>query len=271
MDGPVGTQLDRCGIWIGGDDWSAAALREAPGVVQQIHRDYALAGAVVHTANTFRTKRRNAGSDWETLTRTAIELARRGAESVSVECQIAGSIAPLADCYRPDLSPNNSYPEHAELAHVLADAGCDLLLCETFPNVAEAVQAVAACAETKVETWVSFTAGPSSNLLNPSQIVEGARETIEVGARAVLVNCIPASDTLRFVKALAKANLPVPIGAYANAGMSPDGHRWNSDEASDPHQYALFARQWRDAGATIIGACCGTGPDHIEACCQELD
>ena len=101
LDGPMGTELTRRGVALPLPAWSAIALDEAPELVAAVHRDYVAAGATVHTANTFRTKRRTVGSRWEELARRAVRIAR---ESVG-GWRVAGSIAPLEDCYRPDLQP----------------------------------------------------------------------------------------------------------------------------------------------------------------------
>ncbi len=268
LDGPLGTQLDARGVDTTLPLWSASAIDSAPDVVRQIHRDYIAAGAIVQTANTFRTKRRTAGDDWERLTREAVALTRHAIESSDVPSQsqrIAGCISPLEDCYRPDLSPEHPESEHREMAEALAEAGCDLLLCETFPHVGEAVAAVGAGVKTGIETWVAFTAGPDGDLLSLAEIDEGARRAVDQGASAILVNCIPATMTLRFVERLAGARLGVPIGAYANAGRVDDNIGWQSSTEPGAATYAKFARSWIDAGATIIGGCCGTGPEHIKA------
>src|SRR5579883_1481352 len=99
LDGPLGTELARRGVATPAPAWSAHALDVAPEVVAAIHRDYVAAGATVHTTNTFRTKRRSVGDRWEELLKRAVRIAR---ESVG-ELRVAGSIAPLEDCYRPDL------------------------------------------------------------------------------------------------------------------------------------------------------------------------
>lgn len=262
LDGPLGTELDRRGVDTGLPLWSARALLVAPEVVSAIHRDYAAAGATVHTANTFRTRRRTVGDSWEELTRLAVRLARG---AVPAGHRVAGSLAPLEDCYRPDLSPADPRPEHAETARVLADAGCDLILCETFPHVGEALVAVEEAVATGLPTWASFTAGPAADLLEPRQIGPAAREAVRRGAEAVLVNCIPAARTLEFLRPLVGAG--VPFGAYANAGSPDERIGWLSPEESDEaaERYAELARAWVAEGATLVGACCGTGPKHIAA------
>src|SRR5690606_31364939 len=124
---------------------SAAYLTTHPHLVAQLHREYAAAGATVHTANTFRTTPRAAGEDWRDLLARAVQLAR---EAIPPHHRLAGSIAPLEDCYRPDLSPPDARPEHRTLARALAEAGVDLLLCETFPHIDEAVIATEEAAAT---------------------------------------------------------------------------------------------------------------------------
>ncbi|AUX20101.1 homocysteine S-methyltransferase [Sorangium cellulosum] len=266
LDGPVGTELAARGVETPAPLWSAAALLDARGreVVRAIHREYALAGATVHTANTFRTRRRQAGAAWAELTARAVSLAREAAREAGSRHRIAGSVAPLEDCYRPDLSPADARQEHRELARALASAGVDLILCETFPHPGEALVALEEAVATGVEAWVAFTAGPGADLLSPGEMGIAAREAARRGARAVLVNCTPATRTLAYVEQLAASG--VAFGAYANAGAASEGIGFpaGTDSASAA-RYAALARRWIAAGATIVGGCCGTGPAHVAA------
>jgi homocysteine S-methyltransferase len=258
LDGPMGTELVRRGVSLPALAWSAAALDMAPDVVATIHGEYVKAGATVHTANTFRTKRRAVGQRWDELARRAVRIARARAASG----RVAGSIAPLEDCYMPHRSPGrSSRAEHRELVRVLADEQVDLLLCETFAASQEAAIAVEEASLTGVETWVALTAGPDGSLLTPLAMREAARSCVSAGARAVLVNCTPASQTLRFVEAV--SGLGVPYGAYANAGDRAEGMGWGAETGTASAVYAEFARSWVQNGATIVGGCCGTGPLHV--------
>ncbi|MDH5492878.1 MAG: homocysteine S-methyltransferase family protein [Myxococcales bacterium] len=260
LDGPMGTELLARGVETPLPLWSAAALQSAPERVHQVHAAYARAGASVHTSNTFRTRRRLLGEAWEPLARLAVRIAR---EAVPAGHRIAGSIAPLEDCYRPELSPPDGRAEHRELARCLAEEGVDLLLCETFPHIPEALVAVEEAVATGCPTWLSLTAGPAADLLTPEAIREGARQAIERGAQAVLINCIPASRTLPFVRAL--AGLGIPFGAYANAGAIDERIGWSASSAEGASRYLEYAESWVAAGATLIGGCCGTSPAHIRA------
>jgi S-methylmethionine-dependent homocysteine/selenocysteine methylase len=203
------------------------------------------------------------GARWEELARRAVRIARASVAGTGAPAmRVAGSIGPLEDCYRPDLSPGAAAgEEHAELARVLADERVDVLLCETFANALEARAAVDAAARTGIETWVALTAGPDASLLTPAAMRDAARACVEAGARAVLVGCTPAVDTARFVDAI--AGVSPRFGAYANAGDPGAGAGWTAAAGPAADVYASLAAAWLDAGATIVGACCGTGAAHV--------
>lgn len=264
MDGPVGTELLRRGVQTPLPAWSAHAIEGAPDVLAAIHHDYAAAGATIHTTNTFRTRPRTLGARWEHAARRAVEITRA---AVPASHRVAGSIAPIEDCYRPDLSPGEaSRGEHRELARVLADAGVDVLLVETFPHVGEAWVAVEEAVATGRPTWVALTPGPGAPLLSPEVLAEGAAGAVARGASAALVNCVPATRALAYVQALVERELGVPIGVYANAGRVDEAMGWAHVEESDAaRRYAERASTWVDAGAMILGGCCGTGPAHVRA------
>lgn len=257
LDGPIGTELGRLGLDLQSKWWSAAAAEQHPQTLARIHRAYADAGATVHTANTFRTTPRAAGDPWRQWLKTSVEIAHA---SVPAHHRVAGSIAPLEDCYQPKRSPENPRGEHRAMANALAEAGVDLILCETFPHAEEARIAVEESVATGLETWVAFTAGPSGDLMSPSDMQAAAQSALDAGASAVMVNCVAASRTLVYVHALAQ--LGVPCGAYANAGSADGGSTWGTD-FSDAPAYVQYAQHWVEAGATLIGSCCGTGPDTI--------
>lgn len=281
LDGPLGTELGARGVSTPLPGWSAHALETAPDVVRTIHADYARAGAAVHTTNTFRTRARVFPEGWRELARRAVALARAGlAEGGGAGRLVAGSIAPLEDCYRPDLSPAASDPaatraEHAELAGELAAAGCDLLLCETFPRVDEALLALEAALATGRPVWLALTPGPDAALLTPDELARGARTAVRAGATAVLVNCAPPVATERYVATLADAlGGDVPFGAYANAGRPDDAIGWvpgavdgerSGDVEAGAARYAELAARWVARGATLVGGCCGTACAHVRA------
>jgi S-methylmethionine-dependent homocysteine/selenocysteine methylase len=264
LDGPMGTELLRRGVPTPLPLWSATALETAPEVIAAIHADYAAAGARVHTANTFRTgpypmQKAGRRHDATALTRKAVALARA---AVPPGQRVAGSLAPLEDCYRPDLSPAAVVrrAEHRAMAELLADAGVDLLICETFPHPEEAIDAVQASVATALPTWLGLTLGPEGDLLGDDDVIATARCAFGVGAEAVLLNCSRVSDIDRLLPRLARLGV---VGAYGNVGAEDPVVGWRNDGDAAPGPYSEAAARWIAMGAAIVGGCCGTGPAHI--------
>lgn len=266
LDGAMGTELGRRGVSLGERGWSVGAITGAPEVIVEVHRSYAAAGARWHRGNTFRAQPRVTG-EYRQLARRACELARAGVALAGVAGpqRFVGSMAPIEDCYRPDLSPpeEEARREHRQIAEALAEAGFDMIVCEAFPHAGEAVIAVEEAAETGLEVWASLTAGPDASLMTPAAMAAAARDCVIAGATAVLVNCTAATKTLPYVEALATAG--VEFGAYANAGEESERLGWGAPPEEAAARYAELAAAWARAGATILGGCCGTGPAHVAA------
>lgn len=258
LDGPVGTLLEVQGVPTPAPLWSGAAVRDAPGEIASIHRAYAAAGATVHTAATFRTTPARAGAAARALTHRAVRLAR---QAVPAHHRVLGSLAPAADCWHPEDTPDDAARAHRAMAELLVEAGVDGLLVETFADADEAVIATAAAARTGRPVWTALTSGYDNQLLTPAALQDAARRVRDAGAALVLVNCLPAARALPWVDALAA--LDHPFGVYANAGRVDEGLRHGTDGAAD--RYATLARDWVARGAVVVGGCCGTGPDHVQA------
>jgi homocysteine S-methyltransferase len=278
LDGAMGSELERRGVNTALPLWSAAALDAAPEMVERIHSEYLAAGAQVITTNTFRTNIRalaKAGIAHraQELTQRAVALARRALCSASASALIAGSIAPVEDCYAPALVPSDAelLAEHTIHANNLATAGVDLLLIETQNTIREAVAALRAARATGKPVWVSFTLNAENHLLSGEPLSEAVRAVLPWQPQAVLVNCIPVAQVAPVVKQL-RALVPahIAIGAYANAGRIDETGRWTMEGGVSPDDYAEAAREWRALGATIIGGCCGTTPEHIAALTRQL-
>ncbi len=272
LDGPIGTELLRRGVATPLPLWSANALWEAPEVLVAIHGDYARAGATVHTANTFRTAAwalRPAGlaERAEELTALAVSLTRR---AVPAHHQVGGSMAPLEDCYRPDLSPPPGVARmaHRQQAEALRAAGVDLILCETFPHLGEARIASEEAAATGLPVWLSVTAGPDGGLLEPAALRAFALDAHGLGLSALLVNCVAPDLLLPLLVELRASGLP--LGGYGNVGAPDPVQGWRSEGGGGPQAYADAAFQWLAEGASILGGCCGVGPEHIAAIADRL-
>ncbi len=260
-DGALGTMLESLGVPLPPPLWSAGAIDTHPAVIAALHAAYADAGATVHTANTFRTSPTAAGDDAARLAFAAVALCRG---AVPRDHRVAGSLAPVFDCWRPDLSPPDAYDRHRVTADLLARAGVDLILVETFAHPDEAVAATLAAAQTGLEVWTSLTPGFDGTLLSPAALAQAARRCADAGATRVLVNCLPAARATPWVEALAATGLA--WGIQANGGAPEDGLTHGTPGSAD--RYARLAAAWRAHGASVIGGCCGTGPEHIRASCN---
>lgn len=266
LDGATGTELNRRGVDTSLPLWSAAAIESSPRVLGQIHADYAAAGAEIVTANTFRTHERNlraAGihgraANW---TRRAVAIAREAAP----QAWIAGSQAPLEDCYSPHLTPDDDAlrKEHQHMADHLAAAGVDLILIETQPTIREALAAARAAASTGLPFMVSFVCGGDGRLLSGESLPAATEAVLAFHPCALLVNCAPARIIEHLLRELRSACGELPIGGYANVGEADPIQGWRNADADDPVRYAAYASTWLAGGARLIGGCCGTTPEHV--------
>jgi S-methylmethionine-dependent homocysteine/selenocysteine methylase len=293
LDGATGTELDRRGVDTRLPLWSARALITAPDVVRAIHADYIEAGADIITTNTFRTHRRTLtragiGQRTRELTHFAVQLARNVVDRSPRQVFVAGSMSPLEDCYSPALVPPDDElrVEQREMAHDLAEAGCDFLLIETMNTIREAAIAAEEAAATGLPVCVSFVVGPNgrppdqaasrtSLAAEPLALLSG--ESIEDAVAAVralhpaviMINCVPLTYIDRAFEML-RAAYPGSIGLYANVGHANDETGWTLTDEVQPAAYARHAQQWLQRGAAIVGGCCGTTPDHIAAIRKQI-
>src|SRR5258706_1417502 len=203
LDGALGTELERRGIPTPLPLWSAQALLDAPDTIRDIHEDYVRAGADIVTANTFRTTPRTLAKagragDAERLTERAVQLAREAVERArgAREVLVAGALAPLEDCYRPDLYPDAAAAEreHAEQAVRLARQGVDLILIETMNSSAEAKAALRGAKPAGVPVLVSFLCKNPREIWNGELLADAVRAVEPFKPDAILVNCVPPGE-----------------------------------------------------------------------------
>jgi S-methylmethionine-dependent homocysteine/selenocysteine methylase len=278
LDGATGTELQRRGVNTGLPLWSANALLKQPDVVGQIHADYLTAGAQILTANTFRTTRRtfrhaNLSDQSAALTKLAVELAGTARDhSGRPDILIAGSMAPLEDCYRPDLVPSvdELRDEHAELAQRLADAGVDFILLETMNTIREARAACEAAVATGKEVVVSFICDRAGNLYGGEPLADAIRTIVPVGPVGFSINCVSPRFLMPNIH-IARATTDLPLGVYANIGIPENEKRgWAFTQDIGPGEYATYAGDWMHQGVAMIGGCCGTTPEYIDALVRAL-
>ncbi len=271
LDGAMGTELQRRGEDIGLPLWSARPLLHAPDTVLRIHREYCAAGADIITTNTFRTtvrtfRRARVPDRSLELTGLAVRLARQAqAETTERTVLVAGCMAPLEDCYRPDLVPDDRSLrlEHAEQAYRLAAAGAEFLLCETMGTVREAFAACEAARKTGLEVVMSLLCRPDGTLYSGEALKDAVEALEPLGVTALSLNCAPARSLTPIVERL-RSLTDLPLGVYGNTGLAGREQEEKLLCDVEPGEYALIAREWVRAGASIVGGCCGTGTEHIK-------
>jgi S-methylmethionine-dependent homocysteine/selenocysteine methylase len=285
IGGPMGPELVRRGV-----RWRGHGMLTDAEAVGRLYQEYSEAGAQVVRTNTFQLNRRiylDVFRDEQhmrhigapglerravELTRKAVELAREArARSGRDDVAIAGVMAPLEHCFRPDLAPDTetAKAEHTELARTLADAGVDLLLLESMNTLAEARAAAAAADATGLPFWASFVLGPDGCVLGGDPLAGAARAMREMGAQAVLVDSIPPSEVAGPLGTLAPTG---PTGASPMVGKY-DPPSWKFEffpqfcesDAWPPERLSVEARRWIAAGARIVGSAGGSGPAHTRA------
>lgn len=291
LDGGMGRELQRSGAPFQQPEWSALALIESPEHVGKAHGAFAAAGADVITTNSYAVVPFHIGedrfaSDGARLIRLAGEIARKSADARKAAggaVKVAGSLPPVLGSYRPDLfTVEGATPILKVLIENLSPS-VDLWLAETLSSTAEAKLVHELLAGDIRPLWLSFTLDDSDvatvqdGMLAPTlrsgETIEQAAETARAcGAAALLFNCSQPEVMEAAVKA-ARAALPaeVQIGIYANAfateaddtDANADLHDIRADLT--PENYRRFAEKWVKAGATMIGGCCGIGPEHIHA------
>jgi S-methylmethionine-dependent homocysteine/selenocysteine methylase len=272
LDGAMGTELQRRGVMTYLPEWSARALLTAPDMVRTIHEEYIRAGADVITTNTFRTTSRalgkvGIGKRARELTTMAVRLAKEARQNLGNGklIRIAGSIAPLEDCYSPDIAPDEERArvEHEQLARWLVEAEVDLILIETMNTISEARAALAAVKKTlEIEVWVSLACDADGNILSGERISRAVEALLPFKPSAFLVNCTDTTATNLAVAQLLEFST-VPVGAYANMGHAESSLGWKFTDELSPHRYYQCAVEWVRLGAKIVGGCCGTTPAHI--------
>ena len=263
LDGAMGTLLQERG-------WNPPALPEemnltSPEVVRGIHASYVVAGAnIVETnsfgANPIKLASRNLDGKTREINAIAASLAR---EAVGDRLLVAGSIGPLGSLIEPlgELPFEDAVSAFKEQVAGLAEGGVDFILIETMIDLREAKAAVLAVKEVAphLPFVVSFTFENNGRTLTGTPPEVAAHWTRTVGASAVGVNCGSGPEEYIAVVDCLAHHAGIPIFAYPNAGLPGSQEYW------DPERFSRAGRHLVAAGASVVGGCCGTTPQHIES------
>lgn len=246
---------------------------EAPDVIRQLHADYVEAGAEVLWTNTFgasplRLEAAGLADQTEAVNEAAARLAR---DAVGRNVFVAGSIGPCGGVLQPygDVDPAVVRAGVQRQVEGLVAGGVDALVVETMMDLEEALVALdAARAKAPglpVLVSLTFTETPNGPFTAFGHApADAARRLEAAGAAALGTNCGTGPEAMLPVVRLMREAVDLPILCKPNAGLpeiTDHGPVW----PTDPTDFAGAVVELRDAGASILGGCCGTTPAHIRA------
>jgi len=289
LDGATGTELERRGADMNDNAWCALATLSAPDLLRTVHEDYIRAGADVVTANTYASSRlmlEAAGCAERTgeVVSKAVEIALRARDGIRTgrDVAVAGSLShmnPLKEGTdgrerRRFAAAHYAKQAFEEMAGLLAEAGCDLIILEMMYDPDLAPMAVEAATATGLPVWVGYSArrDDAGTLSAFSRLdvpfADALAQIPAGGAQAAGIMHTSVNDTPDALAALGKA-WSGPVMVYPEAGYFEMPH-WQFVDVIDPDDFVGLCQDWIDAGVQIVGGCCGIGIDHIEALGRHL-
>lgn len=277
-DGAMGTYLNALGVDFA-QCFEALNLTN-PALVADVHRAYREAGSDILQTNTFGANRyKLAAHGFENqlaaINRAGVELARQAARlqnratASTREALVAGDVGPLGVRLAPfgRVQPEQAREAFQEQIAVLATAGVDLMIFETFSDLYEIREAIVASrsAAPAIPVVASMTFTRDDRTLfgdSPQQVVQSL---VEAGADVIGVNCSGGpAQIYRILKQIHQAAPTVKLSAMPNAGW-PEQVSGRIMYPANPDYFGEYALAFCEAGASLIGGCCGTTPAHIAA------
>lgn len=274
-DGATGTNYQMRGLARGEapEQW----LFQEPDKVTQLHRDFVQAGSNVILTNTFggtamRLAHAGLENDAALVNQRAVQLARAAIHGERV--WLAGSIGPSGALLEPfgTLTRDEAIAQFAAQAQALAEGGVDLLIIETQFDLGEATAAYeGARSVADLPIIVSFSFDMGTNTMMGLKAAQVAREVTALGADVVGVNCGRSLDENLINLQEMRAATHLPIWMKPNAGLP----RMTDDDVAiydvTPEMMGEAAARWLEAGAQIVGGCCGTSPQHLREIARAVE
>jgi 5-methyltetrahydrofolate--homocysteine methyltransferase len=276
-DGAMGTMLFEAGLQFG--DPPEAWNLEHPDRVQAIHRAYLDAGSQIILTNTFGGNRfrlgmHNLQAKVPELNRAAVEIAREAAREAGGRAVVAGDIGPSGGILLPvgEMQFVEAVAGFAEQAAALVAGGADVIWIETMSDLEEVRAAIEGVrqASPRLPIIASMTFDTRGHTMMGVTPEEAVRALSGWGAAAVGGNCGNGPDEILAVVQKMRAAAPgVVLVAKANAGL-PELQNGRAVYRAGPKVMADYALAVSAAGAHIVGACCGSTPDHVRAMAEAL-
>ena len=277
IDGAMGTMLHARGI--GFDRCFDELNLTNPSAVAEIHREYIEAGAqliITNTfgANRFKLSKHGLQDDVVEINQKGVELAKRIVSASFKDVLIAGDVGPLGVRIAPfgRVQLEQARAAFAEQIRALTEAGADLIVIETFSDLYEIREAIKAAKETcQLPVVASITFTRDDRTLLGDDPMKVARTLRDAGVDVIGVNCSGGpAQLLRILKQMRQA---VPDGKFwvkPNAGW-PEQVGGRIMYPADEDYFGDYALSFREAGACVVGGCCGTTPQHIAAMRKALN
>lgn len=266
LDGATGSNLMAAGMPKGicTEEW----VIEHKDIIQKLQSDYIKAGSKIIYAPTFGGNRINLTMHGlenriEEINRTLVGYAR---EAAGNKAYVAGDITTTGKMMAPagEMTYEKAFETYQEQARILDDAGVDLIVAETMINIEETLAAVdAVLSVSTLPVMCSMTVEADGSIFSGGNAVEAAVSLEAAGASAVGVNCSVGPDQLVSVIRNIRSNVSIPVLAKPNAGMPVIDENGHAIYSMTAKEFAHHMKALTDAGATIIGGCCGTTPEFI--------
>jgi homocysteine S-methyltransferase len=275
-DGAAGTLLQARGV--PQNACFESVVLEQPDVLRQIHLDYIAAGADIIETNTFganryRLAKHGLDARMHEINTRAARIARDAKEISGHPVFVAGAIGPTGRMLAAvgDVRPEEVRAAVREQAEALLEGGVDLIILETFPDIAElreAIAAVKSACDLPVVAQATFQR--DGRTLGGEPPEEVANVASALGADVAGINCSLGPQTALEVIEQMAAHSSIRLSAMPNAGL-PKVVEKRMLYFATPQYFAEYTRKLVEAGANIVGGCCGTTPEHIAAMRETLD
>lgn len=295
LDGGLATELEAYGYDLGDALWSARLLMDEPEAIRRVHLDYLKAGADCIISASYQATiggfmgRGMSEAQAVELIRLSVQIAVQARDDFWAEEKnragrirpiVAASVGPygaaLADGSEYtgdyDLDEAGLYDFHQRRWEILASSEADILACETIPSYPESKALARLLAETPGRAaWFSYSCRDGTHISDGAPLVDCIASLNELEqVAAVGINCT-APRFIPSLLALVREATDKPLIVYPNSGERYDAvnNRWLGE--SIPAEFGTYSREWRKGGATLIGGCCRTGPDHIRQIRDRMD
>ena len=271
LDGATGSNLRLMGMPAGvcTEKW----VNEHPEVLQKLQKAYVDAGSMVVYAPTFMANRislKNVGLE-EEVKRLNLENVKISKDAVGDRALVAGNLSTTSQPLEPvgTMTYDMLLENYKEQIRYLAEAGADYLAAETLLSLEEAMVICDAAAEVcDLPLTLSFTCEGDGRMYFGGNVVDAAMVLEEMGAAAVGVNCSVGPNQLMAIVKNLKENLSIPILVKPNAGVPQIDEYGQAHYNMEEEEFAGCMKALKDAGAIVLGGCCGTTPQYIEKMCD---